>query len=132
MLVLEGGTATDREAAALYYAAALSCAETGACGACDCCIQVRDKVYMDLLFLDGSEQSIKVDDIREVRSKVGEPPRGPGHRVVVLTEAQGLTQGRGQRPAQIHGRAQAGQLLRAPGPPAGAPSAHPGLALLGP
>jgi DNA polymerase-3 subunit delta' len=91
VLVLEGGTATDREAAALYYAAALSCSETGACGACDCCIQVRDRVYMDLVFLDGSEQSIKVDDIREVRSKVGEPPRGPGHRVVILTEAQGLT-----------------------------------------
>ena len=91
VLVLEGGTASDREAAALYYAAALSCAEFGACGACEPCVQIRDKVYMDLVFLDGAEQSIKVDDVREVRQKVGEPPRGPGHRVVVLTEAQGLT-----------------------------------------
>ncbi|WP_243359799.1 DNA polymerase III subunit delta' [Fundidesulfovibrio terrae] len=91
VLVLEGGTASDREAAALYYAAALSCGEFGACGACEPCVQIRDKVYMDLIFLDGTEQSIKVDDVREVRQKVGEPPRGPGHRVVVLTEAQGLT-----------------------------------------
>jgi DNA polymerase-3 subunit delta' len=91
VLVLEGGTASDREAAALYYAAALSCGEFGACGACEPCSQIRDKVYMDLIFLDGTEQSIKVDDVREVRQKVGEPPRGPGHRVVVLTEAQGLT-----------------------------------------
>jgi DNA polymerase-3 subunit delta' len=91
VLVLEGGAAWEREAAALYYAAALNCGDRGACGACEPCVQVRDKVFMDLLFLDGAEQSIKVDDIREVRQKVGEPPRGPGYRVVVLTEAQGLT-----------------------------------------
>lgn len=99
VLVLEGGTASEREAAALYYAAALNCGPgspvsgvaPGACGACDACTQIMDKVFIDLLFLDGAEQSIKVDDIREVRQKVGEPPRGPGWRVVVLTEAQGLT-----------------------------------------
>jgi len=97
VLVLEGGTAAEREAAALHYAAALNCArlpgEGGAapCGACPACVQVRDKTHMDLIYLDGAEQSIKVDDIREVRQKVGEPPRGPGHRVVILTEAQGLT-----------------------------------------
>lgn len=99
VLVLEGGTASEREAAALYYAAALNCGPDthvsgvapGACGSCDACTQIMDKVFIDLLFLDGAEQSIKVDDIREVRQKVGEPPRGPGWRVVVLTEAQGLT-----------------------------------------
>ncbi|MFZ5426768.1 MAG: DNA polymerase III subunit delta' [Thermodesulfobacteriota bacterium] len=92
VLVLEGGSASDREAAALYYAAALNCESPGACGSCEPCVQIRDKVFMDLIFLDGAEQSIKVDDIREVRQKVGEPPRGPGHRVVILTEAQSLTQ----------------------------------------
>lgn len=91
VLVLEGGSAAEREAAALYYAAALNCGGPGACGRCDSCTQVRDKVHMDLVFLDGAEQSIKVDDIREVRQKVGEPPRGGGHRVVILTEAQSLT-----------------------------------------
>jgi len=92
VLVLEGGTAQEREAAALYYAAACNCAGgPGACGVCEHCAQVRDKVHMDLIFLDGAEQSIKVEDVREVRQKVGEPPRGPGYRVVVLTEAQGLT-----------------------------------------
>ena len=100
VLVLEGGTASEREAAALYYAAALNCAPAappeggaapGACGSCHPCTQIMAKVFIDLLFLDGAEESIKVDDIREVRQKVGEPPRGPGWRVVVLTEAQGLT-----------------------------------------
>lgn len=91
VLVIEGGTAAEREAAALYHAAAVSCGAAGACGVCDVCQQVRDKVWMDLIFLDGAEQSIKVDEIREVRRKVGEPPRGPGYRVVVLTEAQSLT-----------------------------------------
>ncbi|GFK94801.1 DNA polymerase III subunit gamma/tau [Fundidesulfovibrio magnetotacticus] len=98
VLVLEGGTAPEREAAALYYAAALNCARLledptrqSPCGACPACVQVRERTYMDLLYLDGAEQSIKVDDIREVRQKVGEPPRGPGRRLVALTEAQGLT-----------------------------------------
>lgn len=96
VLVVEGGQADEREAAALYYAAALNCArrdrsEAGACGVCEACAQIRDKVFLDLVFLDGREQSIKVEDVREVRQKVGEPPRGAGSRVVVLTEAQGLT-----------------------------------------
>jgi len=93
VLVLEGGLAPEREAAALYFAAACNCesAGPGACGACPACAQIRDKIFMDLLFLDGGEQSIKVDDVREVRQKVGEPPRGSGHRVVVFTEAQSLT-----------------------------------------
>ncbi|WP_243312100.1 DNA polymerase III subunit delta' [Fundidesulfovibrio agrisoli] len=97
VLVLEGGLAPEREAAALYFAAACNCAGSGAnpgggaCGACPACVQIRDKIFMDLIFLDGVEQSIKVDDVREVRQKVGEPPRGSGHRVVVFTEAQSLT-----------------------------------------
>jgi DNA polymerase III subunit delta' len=92
VLVLEGGLAPEREAAALYYAAACNCPSgAGACGTCPSCRQMLDKVHMDLIFLDGREQSIKVDEIREVRQKVGEPPRGPGWRVVILTEAQGLT-----------------------------------------
>lgn len=92
VLVLEGGLAGEREAAAFYYAAALNCqAGPGACGVCPSCRQMREKVHLDLLFLDGRDQSIKVAEIREVRQKVGEPPRGPGWRVVLLTEAQSLT-----------------------------------------
>jgi len=90
VLVIEGGSAAEREAVALAYAAILNC-EHGGCGECESCVQVREKVHLDLIFLDGSEESIKVDDVREIRQKVGEPPRGPGHRVVILTEAQGLT-----------------------------------------
>lgn len=93
VLVIEGGLASERVAAALYYAAACNCLDTapGACGRCEACRQIRDRVFMDLIFLDGREQSIKVDEVREVRQKVGEPPRGTGMRVVILTEAQGLT-----------------------------------------
>lgn len=92
VLVIEGGTVSERVAAALHYAAACNCLPgAGACGACEACLQIRDKVHMDLIFLDGAEQSILVDDIRDVRFKVGQPPRGPGRRVVILTEAQSLT-----------------------------------------
>ena len=90
VLVIEGGSAAERHGAALLYAALLNCGRD-ACGVCDACSQIRDKVHLDLIFLDGAEQSIKVEEVREIRQKVGEPPRGPGHRVVILAEAQSLT-----------------------------------------
>jgi DNA polymerase-3 subunit delta' len=92
VLVLEGGLAPERSGAGLYYAAACNCqAGPGACGQCQTCRQIKDKVHRDLIFFDGREQSIKVDEIRELRRIVGESPHGPGHRVVIMAEAQGLT-----------------------------------------
>jgi DNA polymerase-3 subunit delta' len=58
---------------------------------------VFDRVHLDLIVLDGTggetkEGTISIDEVREVRSKVGQPPRGDGHRVVVVTKATGLTE----------------------------------------
>lgn len=92
VLILEGGLAPEREAAALYFAAALNCGTSPeACGFCPICLQIKDKVHRDLIFFSGRDQSIKVDEIRELRRIVGESPHGGGHRVVVMAEAQGLT-----------------------------------------
>ncbi len=91
-LILEGGSAGERAAMALYLAARLNCPEHGSpCGVCPVCRQVLDKVFLDLLYFDGGVESIKVDPMREVRRVVGEPPHGAGIRVVVLAEAQALT-----------------------------------------
>ncbi|MYL84556.1 DNA polymerase III subunit delta' [Desulfovibrio aerotolerans] len=91
-LILEGGTADERAAMAMWLAARLNCRDASPpCGLCPVCIQLRDKVFLDLQYFDGGAETIKVADMREVRALVGEPPRGSGWRVVILAEAQGLT-----------------------------------------
>lgn len=91
-LILEGGTADERAAMAMWLAARLNCRDAHTpCGACPVCVQIRDKVFLDLQYFDGGVETIKVADMREVRALVGEPPRGSGWRVVILAEAQGLT-----------------------------------------
>jgi DNA polymerase-3 subunit delta' len=91
-LILEGGTAGERAAVALWLAARLNCRETGSpCGVCPTCRQIVDKVFLDMQYFDGAVESLKVDAMREVRKLVGEPPRGEGTRVIVLAEAQALT-----------------------------------------
>lgn len=112
VLLLEGGHDPEREALALYWACRLNCArslackpdqagqaallapavqpKTEPCGACPECVQVLEKVHRDLVFIDGRSESIKIDMVRELRSLMGEPPRGQGKRVIVLCEAQAL------------------------------------------
>lgn len=91
-LILEGGTAGERAGVAMWLVARLNCREAGSpCGACPTCRQVADKVFLDMQYFDGGTESLKVDAMREVRKLVGEPPRGEGTRVIVLAEAQALT-----------------------------------------
>lgn len=91
VLLLEGGTSTERFAMALWWAARLNCKQDGApCMACASCLQVGARMHRDLFVLDGREGTIKIDAVREVRSVLGEPPRGDGMRVVVFAEAQAL------------------------------------------
>ncbi|XPV77155.1 MAG: DNA polymerase III subunit delta' [Desulfovibrio sp.] len=97
-LLLEGGTADEREALSLYWASLLNCSAvadpensaTTPCGSCPSCIQINDKAFSDLLFFDGRTERIKIDVIREVLSVWGQPPNGDGSRVTVFAEAQSL------------------------------------------
>jgi len=91
-MLFEGGDADDRMFMALYWAARLNCqAEIPPCGLCASCLQIAQKVHLDLIVFDGREGAIKVDHVRDIRVKALEPPRGPGTRVIVLAEAQELT-----------------------------------------
>jgi DNA polymerase III subunit delta' len=91
-VILEGGSAEERAAMALWLTARLNCqGATPPCGICHTCQQILGDVFLDLQYFDGGVESIKVDTMREVRRLVGEPPRGPGKRVIILAEAQGLT-----------------------------------------
>lgn len=92
-LLLEGGSSDERLALARYWIARLNCADPHPpCLKCNTCKQIEDGVFRDMIILDGAEGAIAVDTVREVRAKLGDPPAGDGMRVVVLAEAQELTQ----------------------------------------
>lgn len=95
-LLLEGGTAQERANASLYWATLLNCpqiedgSELKPCLSCGACVQILSRMHRDLFFFDGSAGSIKMDEIREMRSQLGEGPREGKKRVVVLFEGQSL------------------------------------------
>lgn len=114
-LLLEGGGAEERRSAALYWALLLNCpasriendisgngiphgppADTkkasAPCLVCPVCLRILGGAHRDIFFLDGSSGSIKIDEVREIRAVLGEPPREAKKRVVILAEAQSLTE----------------------------------------
>ena len=92
-VILEGGSAEERAAVGLYFTARLNCKSAmPPCGTCAVCLQILENVFLDFQYFDGGSESIKVDAMREMRALVGEPPRGSGKRVILLAEAQALTE----------------------------------------
>ena len=106
-LLVEGGGVDSRLAAALYWAGLLNCAgkardgslpdfiESGGegrpCWECSVCERLLNGAFRDFFLLDGRGQSIKIDQVREVRKIIGDAPREAGRRVVVMAESQNLT-----------------------------------------
>lgn len=90
-LLLEGGTREARLGLALYWAARVNCREAAPpCGTCRVCRQIAEDACRDLLLINGAEGNISIDTVREIRTVLGDPPAGSGHRVVILAEAQAL------------------------------------------
>ena len=118
VLLLEGGTADERFAAARWWAVLLNCEpETAASAApaqaslfgapaasearsnaetefpcldCSVCTRMIAGLHRDFFLLDGRAASIKVQEVRDLLPVLGEPPREASRRVVVLAEAQAL------------------------------------------
>lgn len=91
VLLLEGGLEHERFSMALWYAALLNCAASPPCLDCPACLQIGAELHTDLHIIDGRDSSIKIESIRQLRTLIGEAPRGGGRRVVVLAEAQALS-----------------------------------------
>jgi len=91
VLLLEGGLEPDRFSMALWYAALLNCTASPPCLTCPTCLQIGAELYTDLHIIDGRGSNIKIESIRELRTLIGEAPRGRGRRVIVLAEAQALS-----------------------------------------
>ncbi|MDR2162105.1 MAG: DNA polymerase III subunit delta' [Desulfovibrio sp.] len=101
VLLLEGGDVAERLEAAHYWMAILNCrapdSPAGGCAAerepclnCPECIRMTVHLHRDCFFLDGTAGSIKIDEVREVRSRLGEPPQEARMRMVIFREAQAL------------------------------------------
>lgn len=95
-LVMEGGGAGDREAAARAWAKALNCPQ-GGCGSCGLCRQIDERAFRDLIVVDRAffEEAKKEnlsgpEAMRRLLPVWGQPPSGPGHRVTIFSEAQDL------------------------------------------
>lgn len=95
-LLLEGGTADERFLAAMLWSLLLNCPEIIAakaptpCLECPTCTRILGLMHRDFFLFDGSKASIKIDEIREMRTVLGEPPREAEKRVVIFHEAQAL------------------------------------------
>lgn len=99
-LVMEGGGAPDREAAALAWAKALNCLDAlgGGCGTCAACRQIDERVLRDLIVVDKrffeeakqQEGLSGTDAMRRLLPVWGQPPQGAGSRVTIFVEAQDL------------------------------------------
>jgi DNA polymerase-3 subunit delta' len=117
VLLLEGGTVSERLAAAHYFTLRLNCEGASSpertpaslpglpgpparaaekiarpCFACSVCVRMVTHLHRDCFFLDGAAASIKIDDVRALRSVLGEPPREARQRLVIFREAQALVE----------------------------------------
>lgn len=96
VILLEGGSEKERSNAALYWGLALNCVSGDAapppCLDCPLCHKFLARMHRDLFFLDGTTGSITIDEVRAVKSTLGEAARETRYRVVVLAEAQSLTE----------------------------------------
>jgi DNA polymerase-3 subunit delta' len=86
-----GPPGSGRSSAAIAFAAALICPE-GGCGTCIDCRSARSGGHADVEILRTEGLSIKVDEVRELLQRVAWAPSVGGWRVVVMEDADRLTE----------------------------------------
>lgn len=93
VLLVEGDGPESRAELALHWAQVLNCtAAEKPCQTCTACRRIADRECLDLKYMDGREEKIGIDAVRELISLFGQAPRDGGRRVIVLGEAQEMTQ----------------------------------------
>lgn len=86
-----GPPGSGRSSAAIAFAAALICPEAG-CGTCIDCRSAQAGGHADVEIVRTEGLSIKVDEIRELLQRVAWAPSLGGWRVVVMEDADRLTE----------------------------------------
>lgn len=101
VLLMDGGTESQRLAAARWWACRCNCpdadSDDGPCLACDTCRQIAAQEYLDVPAYDGRipnkqdedapgpVRALSKDNVLALKSKLKDPPHGSGLRVVLLT-----------------------------------------------
>jgi DNA polymerase-3 subunit delta' len=86
-----GPAGSGRSNAAIAFAAGLLC-EKGGCGTCINCITTTDGSHADIELVRTEGLSIKVDEVRELISRTSWSPSVGNYRVVVIEDADRLTE----------------------------------------
>ena len=89
--VFTGPPGSGRSSAAVAFAQALICPNKG-CGACSECQSAATGGHLDVEVIRTEGLSIKVEEIRELLTRVAWAPSMGGWRVVVLEDADRLTE----------------------------------------
>ena len=89
--VFTGPPGSGRSSAAIAFAQALICPDQG-CGACNECLSAATGGHPDIEVIRTEGLSIKVEEIRELLTRVAWAPSMGGWRVVVMEDADRLTE----------------------------------------
>ena len=89
--VFTGPPGSGRSSAAIAFAQALVCPDNG-CGTCNACRSAANGAHPDVEVIRTEGLSIKIDEVRELLARVAWAPSMGGWRVVVMEDADRLTE----------------------------------------
>ena len=89
--VFTGPPGSGRSSAAVAFAQALICPNNG-CGTCNDCISAKTHGHPDVEIIRTEGLSIKVEEVRELLTRVAWAPSMGGWRAVVMEDADRLTE----------------------------------------
>ncbi len=93
-LLFSGPKGTPKLQTALFLAQSLVCEKHQgfACEECDSCRRVAQATYADVIMLDGSQKSIKKEDILNVQHEFNKTAlEADGHKIYILNRAENAT-----------------------------------------